>query len=80
MPIMQDVDRFTTSRTTNFSRKDEKPDAFADLTGRDMYRFLSDDTSIQAILKESNAEEAEKKEYSQLLDNDSVGTRGERFL
>lgn len=72
MPIMEDVDKFTTSRTTNFSRRVEEEETFEGLSGREFYKLLQNDkpeATMQAILNKSNADEQEKKEYLQLLEN-----------
>ncbi len=74
MPIMEEVDRFTTSRTTNFSRKEEEQGVFAGLTGREFYKFLQgnkavSESTISSILENSTANDDEKKQYSKLLEN-----------
>jgi hypothetical protein len=72
MPIMEDVAKFTTSRTTNFSRRQEEEDKFAGLTGRQLYRLLQDDNkeaTIASLIQESNVDDDEKKVYSDLLQN-----------
>lgn len=72
MPIMEDVEKFTTSRTTNFSRREEEEEKFAGLTGRQFYRLLQDtdkDITIESILQESDVTDDEQKAYSELLQN-----------
>lgn len=72
MPIMEDVDKFTTTRTTNFSRRQEEKQDFSGLNGRELHRLLQDDkqeAAIQSIIEKSTAGEEEKKEYSKLLQN-----------
>ena len=71
MPIMEDT-RFMTSRTTNFSRRKEEEDAFARLTGRELYQLLQDgnkETNVESLVQMSNADNEEKKVYTKLLQN-----------
>ena len=72
MPIMEDVDKFTTTRTTNFSRRQAEEDKVVGVTGREMYRLLLDsdqEVTVESLVKRSSADHDEKKVYSDLLQN-----------
>lgn len=72
MPIMENVDKFTTSRTTNFSRRQEEEDKFVGVTGRELYRLLQDcdqEVTVESLVQRSNTNNDEKKVYSEILQN-----------
>jgi hypothetical protein len=73
MPIMEDTGtQFTTTRTTNFSRREEEEDAFPRLKGRKLYQLLQGDnkeTTVESLVQKSDADKEEKKVYSDLLHN-----------